>query len=99
MITARRWLHTRGFEAGPRLPWALCLGVAMTVVGAAAHAAPSARADTGADLPLRTSQLPGVLKGVSIEQKPGTRLPLDARFTDQDGRVAPLSAFFRGRPV
>lgn len=44
--------------------------------------------------------LPGALAGVGIEQKLDRQIPLDLVFTDEFGRQAPLSTYFKpGKPV
>ena len=45
-----------------------------------------------------TEQIP-VLKEVSIEQKPGSQLPLDAEFSDATGQPVTLRKYFGARPV
>lgn len=41
----------------------------------------------------------GILGGIDIEQKLGTRLPLDAEFVDENGEKLRLGAVFGERPV
>jgi len=44
--------------------------------------------------------LPGALKGVGIDQKLNTQVPLDLTFRDEYGHTVPLSTYFHsGRPV
>ncbi|HVP30674.1 MAG TPA: SCO family protein [Verrucomicrobiae bacterium] len=44
--------------------------------------------------------LPGALQGVGIDQKLDQQVPLDLVFTDEYGKQAPLSTYFRpGKPV
>lgn len=43
--------------------------------------------------------MPGPLKEVHIQQNLGAQLPLDAPFTDQDGREVVLGDYFGDRPV
>ncbi len=52
-------------------------------------------------VPVETSsQLPAALQNVEVEEKLGAELPLDARFTTQDGRPVTLRQLVRGdRPV
>lgn len=45
------------------------------------------------------AQLPPALQNVEIEEKLGSRLPLDARFTAQDGRAVRLGELLGHRPV
>jgi protein SCO1 len=45
------------------------------------------------------SQMPSVLKQVSFDQRLDGQLPLDAPFTDQDGRPVKLGDYFGQRPV
>lgn len=42
---------------------------------------------------------PGGLKGVTIEQRLNSQLPLDAVFKDENGQSRPLGAYFGKRPV
>jgi protein SCO1/2 len=42
---------------------------------------------------------PTVLKGVGVEQHLNTQLPLSLTFTDDAGRVVPLSSYFGKRPA
>jgi protein SCO1/2 len=44
--------------------------------------------------------IPDALKRVGIEQRLGERLPLDAEFRDENGRIVRLGDYFSsGRPV
>jgi len=43
--------------------------------------------------------VPAMLKGVGIEQKLNSQLPLEARFTDESGQSVRLGDYFRGKPV
>lgn len=42
---------------------------------------------------------PTPLKGVTIEQKLNSQLPLDAKFRDENGNLVPLGTYFGKRPV
>ena len=44
-------------------------------------------------------QLPDILKGVYFEQRLGTQVPLDATFTDEDGKPVVLRSYFEKKPV
>ncbi len=44
-------------------------------------------------------QLPGYLAHAGIEQRLGQTLPLNAVYTDETGRTAPLNTWFSGKPV
>jgi protein SCO1/2 len=75
---------------------------ALIAVTAALHAQP------GQPVPAQTSSmqdpdakpaLPAGLRGVGIEQKLNTQIPLEATFRDEFGRTVPLSSFFHGKPV
>jgi protein SCO1/2 len=46
-----------------------------------------------------SSQMPGVLSKVSFDQRLNEALPLDARFTDEDGRDVRLGDYFGSKPV
>jgi protein SCO1/2 len=54
---------------------------------------------SGQPIGATSQQLPAYLAGAGVEQRLGQPLPLNAFFTDENGRTAPLSAFFSGRPV
>lgn len=68
--------------------------IAMLLALAVAHVAP-ARAATGpADV------RPPALREVGIDQRLGERVPLDAAFTDDEGRAVTLGDYFKGeKPV
>jgi protein SCO1/2 len=53
----------------------------------------------GPQRPEAASQKPGLLKDVGIDQKIGARLPLDARFKNEDGDVVRLGDYFGDKPV
>jgi protein SCO1/2 len=76
----------------------------LALVAAAAASAASAQPVTGAtqraaDAAAAPNAMPSQLEGVTIEQKLGSRLPLDARFKDETGREIALSEAFGRRPV
>lgn len=48
---------------------------------------------------ISTTTLPKVLRGVGFEQHIGSEIPLDATFTDEVGRSAPLRSYFGKLPV
>jgi len=52
-------------------------------------------------LPAQTPQLgvPAMLKGVGIEQKLDSQVPLEERFTDETGQNVRLGQYFHGKPV
>jgi len=50
-------------------------------------------------LNMKGGDRPVPLKGVTIEQRLNSQLPLDAPFRDEQGTVAPLGKFFGKRPV
>ena len=50
-------------------------------------------------LNMKGGDRPVSLKGVTIDQKLDTRLPLDALFRDETGTVVPLGSYFGKRPV
>jgi len=45
------------------------------------------------------SQMPGILKNVSFDQRLNQQLPLDATLKDEDGRVVALGEYFGRKPV
>ena len=49
-------------------------------------------------LNMRGAGRPTPLKNVTIEQRLDSQLPLDASFTDEYGKQAPLGAYFRKAP-
>lgn len=70
---------------------------ALAVLLASAAAAASVRAQ---DAPAPTAaQSPGALADVSIEQRLGAPLPLDAALRDESGRTVRLGDYFHRRPV
>jgi protein SCO1/2 len=60
-------------------------------------AAASPEAPSGVDM--SGSARPDILKGVTIEQRLNSQLPLDAVFRDENGTTVPLSKYFTKRPV
>ncbi len=48
---------------------------------------------------VQDNSLPAALRGVDFEQRLGADLPLDAVFTDSQGRERPLGDYFGDRPV
>jgi protein SCO1 len=40
-----------------------------------------------------------ILEQVGVDEKPGGRIPMDLRFTDQSGKAVELSRYFTGSPV
>lgn len=46
-----------------------------------------------------TTEVPAALAGAGIDQKIGAQIPLDLRFTDEDGRAVRLGQYFGQRPV
>lgn len=54
-----------------------------------------------ADKPMGAAaqQLPGYLAHAGVEQRLGQTLPLNANYTDETGRTAPLSTWFMGKPT
>lgn len=55
---------------------------------------------TGTESPMLNESKPAPLESVTVEQRLGERLPLDARFTDELGRPRRLGSFISGkRPV
>jgi protein SCO1/2 len=75
--------------------------LAATVTAPLAAQAPSFTPGYSADKPVGATaqQLPAYLAKAGLEQRLGQPLPLAAVFTDEDGRTAPLSAWFSGKPV
>lgn len=61
--------------------------------------APAAKVPTQDLLNMKGAGRPAPLKAVTIEQRLNSQLPLDALFTDENGRTTPLGAYFGKRPV
>ena len=64
-------------------------------------AAQAAGQGYSADKPVGATaqQLPGYLAHAGVEQRLGQSLPLDALYTDESGRTAPLRDWFAGKPA
>lgn len=45
------------------------------------------------------ARLPPQLQGITIDQRLGAQLPLNATFQNEDGRTVTLGSFFNGKPV
>src|SRR5262245_6337228 len=71
------------------LALAFALGLGTSVAGAA-PVAPTDRLE-------RTEETPKQLRGVDVNERLETRLPLDLAFRDQEGRAVRLGQFFDGR--
>jgi protein SCO1 len=80
-------------------PLAVGLACFVALSPAAAPALPMAQALRPMPPPPRDSTLPAALQNVSIEEKLGAKLPLGARFTNQDGAPVRLGDLLSGRPV
>ncbi|HVW06968.1 MAG TPA: SCO family protein [Bryobacteraceae bacterium] len=61
--------------------------------------AAAASPEAPAGLDMSGSGRPDILKGVTIEQRLNSQLPLDAVFRDESGETVQLSKYFRNRPV
>lgn len=85
-------VHT---SVGLRPAAALVLAAALTLVAAAPAWAQRSRPDAGT---AASAQVP-ILKEIGIDQKPGSPLPLDAEFSDEQGATVRLGQFFGQRPV
>lgn len=73
----------------------LCLFAAGLLLTQAASSSPVA--PDGLDM--SGSSRPDILKGVNIEQKLNSQLPLDAVFRDENGETVQLKKYFNTRPV
>ena len=64
-------------------------------------AAQAAGQGYSADKPVGATaqQLPGYLAHAGVEHRLGQSLPLDALYTDESGRTAPLRDLFAGKPA
>ncbi len=81
-------------------PLSLALACLAAAAPAAGRALPLGQALHKMAPPERNTTLPAALQNVAIEEKLGAKLPLDARFTDQDGATARLRDLLPGnRPV
>jgi protein SCO1 len=50
-------------------------------------------------IPTERGKLPAILQSVGINQRLGTQIPLDATFTDENGKTVSLRSYFGKRPV
>ncbi len=76
------------------------LAAALLLLPAAALALPIGEAMHAPAPAEVTNPVPAILQNVEIEEKLGAQVPLDARFTTQDGREVQLRDLIRGgRPV
>jgi protein SCO1/2 len=71
------------------------------VLGLLAAASLSAQVSSYGDKAVgaTSDSTPTVLKGVGVEQHLNTQLPLNLTFTDDSGKVMPLSSYFGKRPA
>jgi protein SCO1/2 len=69
--------------------------IAFLLPGTAAHA----QFGGPPPAPLGTMERPVLLREVGIDQRLGDRVPLDARFRDEDGAEVPLGRYFGPHPV
>ncbi len=60
---------------------------------------PTISKDVGVGPGIEATAQPAILKNVGIEQKIGTRLPLDLKFTDESGALVELSQYFGNKPI
>jgi protein SCO1/2 len=74
---------------------ALVLGMMMVSVPAEAQSVGGVQMSDGA----ASVQLPNILKGVYFEQRLGSQIPLDATFTDENGKPVVLRSYFENKPV
>lgn len=74
---------------------ALILGMMMIRVPAEAQSVGGVQMSDGA----ASVQLPNILKGVYFEQRLGSQIPLDATFTDENGKPVVLRSYFENKPV
>jgi len=82
--------------------WAAIAAAVLSLALAMVIAAPQAGAQVSSygeksEGPANTQ--PGVLSGVGVDQHLNTELPLNLTFTDDTGRVVPLSSYFGKRPA
>ena len=77
--------------------------IGLAIAAFAASAQPGEPAPAQPSYSLQSANLrpalPGALKGVGIDQKLNSQVPLNLTFFDEAGRTVPLSSFFHGRPV
>jgi protein SCO1/2 len=77
----------------------LALAVATSLLAGVAVAQPATSHQPLQEPGMAAGEVPAQLTGVTFEQRLGTRLPLDARFRDENGRDVALGDFFGKRPV
>src|SRR6266567_4994303 len=77
------------------LAFAALAATASAQPGQPAPAQPSLMRDPDA----KTTPLPAELRGVGIDQKLNTQVPLGLTFRDESGRPVPLASYFHGKPV
>jgi protein SCO1/2 len=79
---------------------AAAIALVATLLRVAVAVADTPGTGSGAgDAALSAGGLPAALEGVRFDQRLGGRLPLEARFRDEQGRDVRLGDFFRDRPV
>ncbi len=93
-VPSRRVL---GVARGRRLAASVAALAVVALAPSAAAALPIGQALHRPAPPEGNQQLPPALQNVEIEEKLGSALPLDARFTDQDGAAVRLRDLFQGR--
>ena len=76
----------------------LIVAVALIVAAPPGESSPAQNSYTVQTADLKPV-LPGALQGVGIDQRLNQSVPLNLVFKDESGRAAPLSTYFRGRPV
>ena len=60
---------------------------------------PTISKDVGVGPGIQATAQPPILKDVGIEQKIGSQLPLDLKFTDESGALVELSQYFGNKPI
>jgi protein SCO1 len=78
-------------------PCPIALACLLALAPGAALALPLGQALHRAPAPARNDTLPAALQNVDIEEKLGAKLPLDARFTTQDGATARFGDLLPGK--
>ena len=92
----------RGKRRPIQLPWivfAMMLGWLCACAPTVANAQGIAGIDDTPSTSGNSATVPNILQGVGFEQRIGSQVPLDATFTDETGKTAPLRAYFGKVPV